>query len=312
MVSRKTFFSAGIGPYLLITCTVCWLLAGALFLSGHRASSALFSAAAMLYMLVPAAVAIVLQKRLHREDVKNTLHVSFSPNRWWMVAALTPAVLVALSFGLSLLVPGVTSSVTGEGMIQRYAGNLTPEQADLVLQQLQAYSPFTLMSLIVLSAFVAGCTINAVFAFGEELGWRGYLLHRFEGQRLLPVSLLIGFIWGVWHFPLILMGHNYPNHPVAGVFMMIVFCMLLSPMMTYITLKARSVIAPAVFHGTMNALAGLPLIYLTGGSDLNIGLTGYTGFAAIAAVTLVFFIFDRYVTREKLFTRPLHDTQKTA
>ena len=131
-------------------------------------------------------------------------------------------------------------------------------------------------------------------------------------SRLLPVSLLIGFIWGVWHFPLILMGHNYPNHPVAGVFMMIVFCMLLSPMMTYITLKARSVIAPAVFHGTMNALAGLPLIYLTGGSDLNIGLTGYAGFAAIAAVTLVFFIFDRYITRDKLFTRRLLDTQKTA
>ena len=83
--------------------------------------------------------------------------------------------------------------------------------------------------------------------------------------------------------------------------------MLLSPMMVYITLKARSVVASAVFHGTINALAGFPLTYLAGGSDLSNGLMGYAGFAGIAVITAGFFLFDRYVTRERLFTRPLGD-----
>ena len=33
----------------------------------------------------------------------------------------------------------------------------------------------------------------------------------------LKTSVLTGFIWGVWHAPIILQGHNYPQHPVAGV-----------------------------------------------------------------------------------------------
>ena len=35
-------------------------------------------------------------------------------------------------------------------------------------------------------------------------------------------SWVIGVIWGFWHAPLILQGHNYPQHPWAGVFMMTV------------------------------------------------------------------------------------------
>ena len=54
-------------------------------------------------------------------------------------------------------------------------------------------------------------------------------------------------------------------------------------------------------------LAGFPLTYLAGGSDLSNGLMGYAGFAGIAVITAGFFLFDRYVTRERLFTRPLGD-----
>jgi len=58
---------------------------------------------------------------------------------------------------------------------------------------------------------------------------------------------------------------------VAGVGMMIVFCILLSPVMTYIVIKSKSVVPAAVFHGTMNAAAGIGILYLAGGNDLTIG-----------------------------------------
>src|SRR2546430_13767352 len=44
-----------------------------------------------------------------------------------------------------------------------------------------------------------------LFAFGEELGWRGYLLPRLI-QAGWPCPLAIsGGVWGVWHFPFIIL-----------------------------------------------------------------------------------------------------------
>ena len=144
--------------------------------------------------------------------------------------------------------------------------------------------------LSLIQGLIAGITINAVAAFGEELGWRGFLLHEFRNMKFLKASLIIGFIWGIWHAPMILMGHNYPQHPEAGILMMTIFCMLLSPLLMYITIKAKSVIAAAIAHGTMNAIAGISVMMIKGGNDLNAGITGLAGFIAIIVfVALILF-----------------------
>jgi uncharacterized protein len=57
--------------------------------------------------------------------------------------------------------------------------------------------------------------IIAVISFGEEFGWRSYLLPRLMAL-LGPWKGLVaqGAIWGFWHAPLILLlGYNYPGHP---------------------------------------------------------------------------------------------------
>jgi membrane protease YdiL (CAAX protease family) len=121
-------------------------------------------------------------------------------------------------------------------------------------------------------ALTFGPLFNTIFALGEELGWRGFLL-----PRLLPLGqwraiALSGVIWGIWHAPAILQGHNYPSHPVAGVFMMIVFCVLLGAILGWLYLRTRSPWAPALAHGSLNAIAGVPLLFLTG-VDITIGGT---------------------------------------
>jgi len=121
-------------------------------------------------------------------------------------------------------------------------------------------------------ALTFGPLFNTIFALGEELGWRGFLL-----PRLLPLGqwraiALSGVIWGIWHAPAILQGHNYPSHPVAGVFMMIVFCVLLGAILSWLYLRTRSPWAPALAHGSLNAIAGVPLLFLTG-VDITIGGT---------------------------------------
>ena len=138
-----------------------------------------------------------------------------------------------------------------------------------------------------------GITINAVAAFGEELGWRGLLQREFGFMGFWKSSAIIGLVWGIWHGPIILQGHNYPEHPHAGVLMMILFCLLLSPLFSYVRLKAQSVIAAAVIHGSLNATVGLAIIVVKGGNDLTVGVTGLAGFIVLTLVNLGIFIFAR-------------------
>ena len=114
--------------------------------------------------------------------------------------------------------------------------------------------------------------INMLFALGEELGWRGYLLPRLAPLGQSRAILLSGVIWGIWHAPVILQGHNYPTQPVLGVFFMIVFCVLLGTILSWLYLSTGSPWAPALAHGSVNAVAGLPLLFLVG-VDISFGGT---------------------------------------
>jgi len=129
------------------------------------------------------------------------------------------------------------------------------------------------------------------------------LLKALKNKKLLPVSLIIGTVWGLWHFPLILIGHNYPQHPVAGVGMMVIACILISPIMIYIVIKSKSVITAAIFHGMNNAMGGIAALYIVGGNDLLNGVCGLAGFITLLLVNIVFYLYDKYITKENIFTK---------
>ena len=130
----------------------------------------------------------------------------------------------------------------------------------------------------------------------------GLLLKQFKEMSFIKASIIIGFIWGIWHAPLILMGHNYPQHPQIGVLMMIVMCTLLTPLLIYITMKSKSVIAAAIMHGTMNATVGISIMAVNGGNDLTVGVAGLAGFLTLAIFIILLFIYDRYISKEKIIT----------
>ena len=100
-------------------------------------------------------------------------------------------------------------------------------------------------------------------------------------------------MWGIWHAPIILHGLNYPQHPVEGVGMMIVFTILLSPLLCYVRVKTKSVIGPSVMHGTVNGVAGISVAFAKGGSDLVVGLTGLSGFIVLLLANAVLFKVSR-------------------
>ena len=81
---------------------------------------------------------------------------------------------------------------------------------------------------------------------------------------------------------------------VAGVIMMIIFTLLLSPIFSYIRIKAKSVIAAAIIHGSLNATVGLAIMPIRGGDDLTVGVTGLSGFIVLTIINIIIY---KHMTR---------------
>jgi len=278
--------------FVTLTYMASWTFVGLYLAFGGTWTMPRAMIVSVIYMFVPMAMAVAVQKGLYRAPLKGPLRINFRLNRWFAVAWLLPVAIALATIGVSLLIPGLSFTTGIDAVLERLAHALTPEQIDTMRRQAESL-PIHPFWLALGQGLIAGVTVNAVAGFGEELGWRGLLQRELEFLGFWKSSAVIGVIWGVWHAPLILQGHNYPEHPQAGVFMMIAFTVLLSPLMTYVTIKANSVIAAAVFHGSLNATVGLPLIVVRGGNDLTVGVTGLAGFLTLALANLGLFVFSR-------------------
>jgi membrane protease YdiL (CAAX protease family) len=291
--------------FLILTFVISYSTAGIYkLLGGTGAGTGSFTLLGAIYMFIPTISVLIVKKLIHKEKIKTDLLISFKINRWFFVAWLLMPVIAFSTLGINLLFPNVTYNSEMTGLFDRIASILPSDQIELAKQSLKKL-PISYMWIILFQGLIAGITINAVAAFGEELGWRGFLLNQFKEMKFVKAAIIIGFIWGIWHAPLILMGHNYPQHPQLGVFMMVLLCMFWSPFYLYITLKAKSVIAAAIMHGTMNATVSISIIAITGGDDLTSGIAGAAGFIALSIFLIGLFIFDRYISKDKILTNKI-------
>lgn len=291
--------------FLILTFSISFLIAGIYKLNGGGSHDRTgFMILGIIYMFIPTIAVLIVKKLIHREKIATDLLISFKINKWFFVAWLIIPVLAFLTFGISLLFPEVIYSPDMSGMFSRFESMMTPEQAEQMRASVKSL-PLHPVWITLMQGLIAGITVNAIAGFGEELGWRGFLLKQFKDMNLIKASILIGFIWGIWHAPMILMGHNYPDHPVAGVFMMTILCILLSVIFLYITIKSKSVIAAAILHGTMNATNGISIMLIEGGNDLTVGMPGLAGFIALIIAIAVLFVYDRYISKEKIFANKM-------
>ncbi|MEM2990344.1 MAG: CPBP family intramembrane glutamic endopeptidase, partial [Halobacteria archaeon] len=243
--------------FITLTFLFSYLLAALYYLSSGRVAGIDGLVLAISYMFIPMTTTIIIQKFIYRESLKE-LGISFKLNKWFLAAWLLPLLIAFQTFAISLLFPGIQYTPNMEGIIERYQSTLTQEQIEQIKNQIAA-SPVHPIYIAIIQGLIAGITINAVTGFGEELGWRGFLLKQLEDMGLWRASLVIGIAWGFWHAPLIIQGYNYPEHPLPGVFMMAIFTLLLSPIFSYIRIKAKSVIAAAIMHGSLNGTYGISI-----------------------------------------------------
>ncbi len=96
--------------------------------------------------------------------------------------------------------------------------------------------------------------------FGEEFGWRAYMIPKLEQILPMPAALVVGgILWGVWHAPLTVQGHNfgldYPGFPFLGIFLMCVMCTAMGAILTLLTKRTQSVFPAAIMHGINNNMS---------------------------------------------------------
>ena len=250
-----------------------------------------------LYMFFPLITALVLQA-IDKEKFNHTGLVNFKIKWSWVVAWLLPLVMTLACILVNGLMPGVELKYNAEQLINQY--HVPEEQQELVREQLGQIPAYLMIVITLVSGLIAGITVNAIAAFGEEYGWRNYLVGALREVKFWKAALFIGIVWGIWHFPLILMGHNYPNEPLWGVLLMVVMCILLGVIELYFVLKSKSMIVAAIMHGTINALAGMVIYFILGGNDFLNGMPGLSGFIVMAVTILCIWIYDKYIVKDNI------------
>jgi membrane protease YdiL (CAAX protease family) len=202
--------------------------------------------------------------------------------RWWGLALLLPLPVLLFSYGF-VWITGLARLATGPG-----EGGLSAP----------------------LLNFLPNLLAALLLGFGEEFGFRGYLLPRLMELGSKRALLISGFLHGLWHLPVILLT---PFYPTEGNLFIVIALFLLTltaagAIYGYLRLASDSVWPPTLFHGAFNAfwdvfatstiaISPIATQYLSG----EAGLLTFLGTAVAAA----YFIY-------RLQHRPLALEQRLA
>ena len=144
------------------------------------------------------------------------------PLRWWLVSILAPLAIAAVAFLAGVLFHEVQPSTS------------------LLLD-----NPYMIPGTFLFMFFLGG-------SLQEEFGWRGYALPRLL-QRYNPVvaSVVLGVIWGFWHWPLFFITGLSQSFMSFPVFMMLTLSF--SFWFTWLHLKTKgNIFAALLLHTGLN------------------------------------------------------------
>ncbi len=155
-------------------------------------------------------------------------------------------------------------------------------------------TPLGFVGLLVIAGLL-GIVPNSIFALGEELGWRGFLVPRLvERYGFTRASWISGSIWALWHFPLILFGGYRGRAPLA--FEMVCFTVLvvgISFPLAWLRLRSGSVWTAMLLHASHNMFIQSLYDRLTTDTGPTKWLTGEFGAGLALVAVVVAYLFWR-------------------
>lgn len=223
----------------------------------------------MLLMWVPALAGVIAKLIKRQSPFKGIGWNPLKSFKWMLLALVIPLLVSAVYLLLLFLLrqaeyePGFIitegSKVTITGVAMVFGG--APQNI------------FMLIGNFLLSFFIGNLFYMLAFTLGEEYGWRGYLQPLFiDGFGVKKGLLLLGLVWGYWHLPGILMGHNFPEYPwLGGIILMPLACVGLSFAFGTSYLKTGVIWIPAMFHSAFNMVSDIHNSAIVEGSKNALG-----------------------------------------
>lgn len=209
-------------------------------------------------------VLAVILTRLHTKDHSPWL-IGLKIKQHWKslaMAAFLPGLLIFLGALFFFLVFPNDLDLSARYIVQNYSQFGAPETLAFT------YGGVFLVGIafIFISPFVLPVHL---FALGEEIGWRGYLLPQLlilmDQKRAVLVH---GLCWGVAHAVLIYFGFNYSSQvwgaPYTTILMMILVCVVLGIWLGYLTIRTNSILPAVIFHGAGNVIGEIPAMFSIG------------------------------------------------
>lgn len=251
MTKKRLFLYLGLTFGLTWGVFLLWILSGGIYLDEEGSLTPMASLIGGIAMLCPT-LGMLLTRRLTKEGFAFSgtdsmlLGINLKNKKWilYLMVMILPWIYFELGNGLRLL--------------------LSPEAFSTEVAE-------ELGSLLFIQPFAS--IVNGVFvsfaALGEELGWRGYmmpkLLKLMDAKWAVPVG---GIIWGIWHWPMIYLGHNfgfgYRGYPFTGFAAMCVMSVAIGTILTYVTCRTGSIWPAAILHAVNNASPGILQYYFDG------------------------------------------------
>ena len=265
----------GFGLYFLFAFGLAWLCQmGASLLLIRDGNAAAYQMLLAVSMFCPLAAALLVNK-VYLHHPTGVMWKVQGKRRYWLTAWFSPAVFTVLAAVLYFAVFPSRLDLSGSWLVSAYGGEM---DAQTLRSQLGVSNASYILQTGLFAVTLAP-VINMFFAVGEEAGWRGYMMPRLKEQfGLLNGRLLGGVIWGVWHWPIMLLtgyeyGTNYLGAPVLGLVVWCVVCFAFNTLLDWLYEKTECIWVPAIAHGAFNAVAGL-FVVLTNPADTYYNVLG--------------------------------------
>lgn len=294
---------AAIVSFVVLSCGLAWLVTLPLWL-GDGLAEPIAGLLLPVMMFTPAVAAVIVTFALRvPSSGERVRFLGLWPLRpakrvvWLMVLGwLAPPLLI----GLSVVVAAALGFVQIDPTFARVAAQLA--------QMLPEGAPMPPVELFVISQIVmipVAALINCVVAFGEELGWRGWLVPALRPLGTWPTLLISGAIWGLWHSPVILLGYNFGRTDFTGVLFMIGGCVAWGILLGWLRLRSASIWPAVLAHGSLNAAGGLVILFAPSQPDLALaGPLGVAGWVVAAVVIAILAVTGQFRRQPELAGAP--------